>query len=1275
MAVGNLIKEFGLVLLVWNCYSINSNLIEFKNYIYNNKPHIICLTETWLKLIDKFKIPGYKIYRKDRFGNGGGVSILICDSIKSRNHGTFSYYNDGVLETLVVQVQFRNVWADICVMYNPCKIVSQNEFLFYFDNLSDNSIICGDQNAHHPMWAIDSDTRTYLNPTGTNLANAFMQNTNFSLLTPPGTPTYLNKKHSVQSTIDLVFGSGIFSYCDLVHPEDMLGGDHYPISYCFNYTPVKLNSSGPETWNFSKLDWSEWRKKLVTNFSNDKSEKDLLKVSQIIEDTTKECTNIGPKNIKPKQHKPFWTSECSYHIALRRKAQKKYERFPSKENKTALNKQTAVVKRFMLTKKREKWQEFCNGLSYQVPVSRVWRFFRTLNGNPNFDSSYPLKSLQNHQVLDNLEIADSFADHYSGTFNSNHGVEDCERKSMELQIAVQLTSNVDYNSDFQIHELKSAIESINTNSAMGVDLMHNRFFSNFPIDLLGELLAVINLSWRTANIPSQLKLSTLIPILKVGKDATKIESYRPISLLSCFAKLIEKLVYSRLYSFVENKSSIPIFQCGFRRNHSCVDVLTYLEHFIQLALRSKKVLLIVFFDIEKAFDNASHLQILYNLLQIGIKGRMLKWLTDFFTNRSSNVRIGCNFSECFPMVNGVPQGSILSPLLFSILMMDLPKYDLTHVLQYADDLSIFTVDDSIDSAVVRIQDSISRLNTWLRGIGLNINESKTSFMIFTRKKLTRIPTLSLNNTDINFVTSFKFLGVFLDGPTLTWKQHVSYLVNKSTQSLNVMKSLASTKWGAHRNMLILFYQSYIRSRIIYAIQVYSSASKSILSRLEIVQNSAIRIITGLRRSTPIPAIQFESNLFPIELVIKMFVLRYYYRIFSLPSNHILKQLFLDQRIIIDSYSWETLSHKSPFLKRALSLCDEFELPLNWDNEEFSRFVFPPWFDPKDFINTVFIQMKKTDMGDEEVQQIFSFLNFAEFKDFVKIYTDGTKQSNGSVGAAIFVDDISATFSWRLDSNHSILSAELFAIFQGISFASQHFKNQNIVIFTDSLSSLLGIQNPARKVFNKLICAILQQIYFYMIRNVKIVLQWIPSHKGIVGNNIVDQVAKTACSYGTITYLPFAYNDLVKLVSERINRARVDHWDLTKNSLHFYKAVPDLKRYEWISLNNRSYDVLLARFRSGCVDLNYFLFNIKKRDNPFCDHCLGEKETVEHFVLQCQYYNAARSNLINNLNSLDINPINFDLQTLLTGGLFSNKIRIKILLFFIEFIKESERLDI
>ena len=381
------------------------------------------------------------------------------------------------------------------------------------------------------------------------------------------------------------------------------------------------------------------------------------------------------------------------------------------------------------------------------------------------------------------------------------------------------------------------------------------------------------------------------------------------------------------------------------------------------------------------------------------------------------------------------------------------------------------------------------------------------------------------------------------------------------------------------------------------------------------------------------------------------------------------------KALLDGCSWETLPHKSPFYDRAIRTCNELNLPLNNSNEDFIHFIFPPWFDPQTFINTIFIQTKKSDMGEEQVQQIFSFMKFNDFKDFVKIYSDGSKQPNGTVGAAIFVDDISSTFSWRLDSAHSILTAELFAILQGLLFAIVHLKNQDIVIFTDSLSALLGIQNPDKKGINQLVSLILRQIYLLLSNKVKVVLQWIPSHKGIVGNNIVDQVAKNACSYETLTNVQLGYKDASRLINESIYSARSNYWDQVKHGLHFYKSVQNIKQYEWISLNNRAFDVLLARLRCGCADLNEFLFNIKKRYSPYCDHCANERETVEHFALQCQNNTNARETLVNKLITLNVGPTDVNLQILLTGGPFSLKKRLKILTLFMEFIKESKRFDL
>ena len=245
-----------------------------------------------------------------------------------------------------------------------------------------------------------------------------------------------------------------------------------------------------------------------------------------------------------------------------------------------------------------------------------------------------------------------------------------------------------------------------------------------------KLLETINASWGQGLIPDEHKQATLIPILKPGKDKHETASYRPIALLSCFSKLIERLVFNRLYAYLENNNLLNKNQCGFRRGHSCLDILAYLEHYIQLALRSQKVLLIIFCDIEKAFDSASHLNILCTLLNKGIRGRMFRWFFDFFHNHSFNVRINNFYSDKTQLHQGVPQGAILSPLLFSLILSDMPSLHDTHSLLYADDLSMFVIEDSLGAAVDKLQTSVTSTSLWLKDKALKLNPSKSNLMMF-----------------------------------------------------------------------------------------------------------------------------------------------------------------------------------------------------------------------------------------------------------------------------------------------------------------------------------------------------------------------------------------------------------------------------------------------------------------------------------------------------------------------------------------------------------------
>ena len=304
-----------------------------------------------------------------------------------------------------------------------------------------------------------------------------------------------------------------------------------------------------------------------------------------------------------------------------------------------------------------------------------------------------------------------------------------------------------------------------------------------------------------------------------------------------------------------------------------------------------------------------------------------------------------------------------------------------------------------------------------------------------------------------------------------------------------------------------------------------------------------------------------------------------------------------------------------------------------------------------------------------------FIENTTYEHYSKIYTDGSKQVNGTVGSAIYVDDLSSTFSWKLDSKHTIVTAELFAIYQGIIFAHKNLREVNIVIFSDSLSALTMIKYHEHSHLNILTNLITQEIFNLSTLGVDVVLQWIPSHRGIVGNNIADQVAKEACAYNTTTHLPLVFSDFFNLLKNKQHLKKIEHWHNIKDNLNFAKSVLDIAKWKWLSVNKRSHDVILARLRSGCIQLNDHLHKINLNDSPFCNFCTNERETVDHYIFECHEYRDLREMLYNELAELSITQDEINSHLLLTGGDGENKSRLKILRKFMNYIKSTNRFDL
>ena len=220
------------------------------------------------------------------------------------------------------------------------------------------------------------------------------------------------------------------------------------------------------------------------------------------------------------------------------------------------------------------------------------------------------------------------------------------------------------------------------------------------------------------------------------------------------------------------------------------------------------------------------------------------------------------------------------------------------------------------------------------------------------------------------------------------------------------------------------------------------------------------------------------------------------------------------------------------------------------------------------------------------------------------------------------------------------------------------KNCKCVIFTDSRSALALISDHFVSSYSYLITSIHYLILDLDTKGIEICFQWIPAHCGIIGNEVVDMLAKNAVLYEEITHLELEVKEEVSHVKEYMSNWWINWANIKVATSHFGRLLGNIRTWKWITTGSRIADVTLARLRSGHTKLNYFLHKIGKADSPFCNHCPGEFETVSHYILECPKYNTYRSDLRNNIRSLKIEE--FNLKLLLTGGGFKPNIKIKIL---------------
>ena len=463
---------------------------------------------------------------------------------------------------------------------------------------------------------------------------------------------------------------------------------------------------------------------------------------------------------------------------------------------------------------------------------------------------------------------------------------------------------------------------------------------------------------------------------------------------------------------------------------------------------------------------------------------------------------------------------------------------------------------------------------------------------------------------------------------LTLNEHMEMIRKKADKRLNLVKHLASSNWGADKNTLRSLYLGYTRSIMDYNIVLQNICSKSTRQSLDRVQNQALRLICGGMRSSPTAACEISANIEPLELRRKKAALELYERALRMEPKHPCK-------ILVEKWKGLARLQQKSVLHVVKELKKSHHLPENRQSLQKVIRELPPHrnlLNPTISKTLIGKENKKSDPNTLKLSALETIDQYS--KDWIHVYTDGSAFKatvNAGYGAIVFhPDGQKDELSNPCGSFCSNFVAEKEAIARSISHLTDTFdrdpkKAQNIVIFTDSLSALQSLESG--EMGNKDISQMKIGFDHLMNRHkVQIILQWIPGHQGIKGNEEADKLAKRGASQPQ-PEVPVTYDTVSKMVRANLKEEWMNDWSRNSTGRALYEYMNAPRPKDPINTLKRKEQSLIFRLRTGHVPLNSHLNRIKKNHPAQCPLCGSPNETVAHHLLHCENLKDLRRDLL------------------------------------------------
>ncbi len=1064
-------------------------------------------------------------------------------------------------------------------------------------------IIGCDANAHHTVWGCQD-----INIRGRTLLE-YLMTTDLEIINQGHSPTYVGMGH--QSIIDLTLASQQIAGEVLewhVSREDSMS-DHRHIYY-----HLQIDAIAPVyRRNPRSTDWGAYKRNLENRIgdwvthaqdSNDLEQGVNNLQTAIITSYEESCPL---RRVKMGRRVPWWNQRLS---ELRKECRKNLRRalYSRADQDWEIYKEFRREYKNLIQKSKQKsWRDFCEEIEGVKPSSRL---NRVLTKDPTVQIG--MMELPNGDYTESREdaLAHLLEVHFPGSIES----EELHAEQGPWP-GIQYSTQVSRNLALQIvteDRVKWAIKTFSPYKTAGPDKIFPALLQQGLDQLVKPLITIFRASIAMAYIPIAWRRVRVVFIAKPGKDSyARAKSFRPISLSSFMLKGLERLADRWIREGALQRIPLHPSQHAYQAGKSAETALHNLVGRVEKALEDKEFALGAFFDIAGAFDNAQYESFEKALRKRRVEQTLISWIRAMLCSRSVEAQMG----ECRKAVaaqRGCPQGGVLSPLLWSLLMDSLVKgLNGQHLTSqaYADDGVVLIVGKFLDVVCGLMQRALDYVQRWCHEEGLSVQPEKLELVLFTkRRNLIGFQAPSMYGEQLMLSHKVKYLGVYLD-TKLTWKDHMDTKCKRACAAFCQARRAVGRTWGLSPKVVRWLYIAVIRPMLTFAAVVWWPRTELGIAQMQLgrVQRLACLCITGAVRTTPTAAMEVLLALPSLHIHIRMEAMATSYRMST-----------------VNQWNKGNVGHKRIWgLMRDISPLHQFR----------SDHIIPQFLFDKDYD----ISFPKRE------DWLNNLVSIPE--NSLLCYTDGSRLTDvEQSGAGVHIVGEDFDESMPLGQYATVFQAEMFAILScARKIEASGCQNKTIIICSDSQAALKALVSS--RVTSRLTLDCAEDLQRLARRNT-LQLKWIPAHSGLGGNEEADRLAREA------SQLPFIGPEPVLGTSPTLIRSSLRKW--AQKQLHagwtMQTACRQAKQlipgprlsFSWKLLNlDRRRMRLIVGLLTGHCTLNRHLNIMRVVTDPTCPLCLEEEETTFHTLGCCEALGGIRHRILGNryLEPQDIHQLN------------------------------------